>query len=278
MVVSSFRKTRPAGAFPPLAEAYKIMLLKQPIFEMSLKKYATHIPLRTIDRVLMTGACAIGSIFHPENNNYIVGIGEITAYEPILRNLRDEMLKDKTGRRILRERPTITLKTLDLDYLKLLPSNTVGNTYYRWLEKENVSPDTREVVRYIDDEELAYVFRRYRECHDFHHAICGLPVVLEGEIAVKAFEFANLGLVFAGVGALISPFKLKPKQRARLFDIYYPWCFSNGLHCKSLMTVYWEKLLDKDIDELRKELGLAKPPADMRALRKAAIARKKSLV
>lgn len=243
--------------------------------QMSVRNYPTHIPLRLVDRVLMTVACGWGATFHPENNNYITGIGEITAYEPVLNNIRNQMLSDSVGRKILRERPRITSTSLNLEYLAALPSNTVGNTYYRWLEKEAVSPDTREPVHYIDDEELAYIFQRYRECHDFHHAVVGLPIVLEGEIAIKAFEFANFGIPFAGVGALLSPWKLSKKQRARLLNVYYPWCFSNGLNCKPLINIYWENILDKDIQELRNEINLEDPPPDLRALRKMAIMNKR---
>lgn len=240
-----------------------------------VKNYPTHIPLRFVDRVLMTITNGLGAFFHPENNNYITAIGEITAYEPVLNNLRNQMLADKTGRQILRERPRITSENLNMEKLSKLSENTVGGTYYKWLLKEGVSPDTREPVHYIDDEELAYIFQRYRECHDFHHAIAGLPIVLEGEIAIKAFEFANFGLPFAGVGSLISPLRLSSKQRKRLYEIYYPWSFLNGLNCKSLINVYWEKNLEKGIDEFRKELGISAPPPDLRALRKLANLSKK---
>ncbi len=242
-----------------------------------LKNYPSHVPLRWIDRALMTVTCGIGATLHPENNNYITGIGEITAYEPVLNKLRNQMLSDPVGRRILRERPHITSQSLDLQYLQSLPETTFGKTYYNWLAKEGVSPDTREPVHYIDDEELAFVFQRYRQCHDFHHAIAGLPIVLEGEIAIKAFEFANFGLPFAGIGTLLSPLKLSAKQRKRLFDLYYPWSFSNGLNCKPLINVYWEKILEKDVDELRRELGIEAPPPDLRQLRKQMGLKKKEL-
>ncbi len=33
--------------------------------------------------------------------------------------------------------------------------------------------DERPSVRFVDDEELAYVMRRYRECHDYLHVLTG---------------------------------------------------------------------------------------------------------
>lgn len=176
--------------------------------------------------------------------------------------MRDAMLADPTGRRILKNRPRITSKTLQLTYLRTLPENSVGWTYARWLDREGVTPDTRDAVRYIDDEECAYVMQRYRECHDFYHAIAGLPVFIEGEIAVKALEFANTMLPMTGL-SLAAYVRLKPDAKKRFWSTYFPWAVENGLRSKELINVYWEEQLERDIDELRAELGFT-PPPDLR--------------
>lgn len=137
-----------------------------------------------------------------------------------------------------------------------------------------MSPDTRDNVRYIDDEECAYVMQRYRECHDFFHAITGLPIMIEGEIAVKAFEFANTLLPMTGL-SLFAVTKLKPAERRRFFTIYGPWAIRNGLRAEEMLNVYWEEQLDRDADELRAELGIEKP-VDMRDIRKRERARRKA--
>jgi ubiquinone biosynthesis protein COQ4 len=160
-----------------------------------------------------------------------------------------------------------------MDYLRTLPANTVGRTYVAWLDREGVTPDTRSAVQYIDDEECAYVMQRYRECHDFSHALTGLPVVQEGEIALKAFEFANTGLPMTGL-SLFAITNLKKEERSRFWRIYLPWALKNGTGCKSLINVYWEEQLERDIDELRQELGVEKP-LDLRDIRKRERERKK---
>src|ERR1700721_629651 len=80
-------------------------------------------------------------------------------------------------------RPTLTPHT-PMGMLRTAPENPVGRTYAPWLDREGVSPDTRDAVRYIDDEESAYVMQRYRESHDFYHAVTGLPVWVEGELGL----------------------------------------------------------------------------------------------
>lgn len=69
--------------------------------------------------------------------------------------------------------------------LRKLPENTVGQRYAKWVEDYRMSPDGRDPVRYIDDNECAYVMQRYRECHDIYHAILGIPALVDGEIALE---------------------------------------------------------------------------------------------
>jgi len=76
----------------------------------------------------------------------IAALGEATASPFFIDKLRDTMLSDPTGRRILREKPRITSTTLDVHKLRALPDNTLGREYARWLEIEGVSPDTRAAV------------------------------------------------------------------------------------------------------------------------------------
>ena len=176
------------------------------------------------------------------------------------------MLSDPTGRRILRDRPRITSKAMSLDMLRRLPEDSVGRTYAAWLDREGVTPDTRDSVKYIDDEEEAYVMQRYRECHDFYHAVTSLPVWVEGELGLKAFEFANTGLPMTGL-SLAAMVRLKPVERQRMFQIFLPWAFANGWKSKDLINVYWEEELETDVAELRARLGIEQPP-DLRAIRR----------
>jgi ubiquinone biosynthesis protein COQ4 len=196
----------------------------------------------------------------------LAAFGEATAQPYFINRLRDQMLRNPTGRRILKDRPRMTSKSLNLEYLRSLPPNSVGRAYVGWLDREGVSPDTRAAVRYIDDEECAYVMQRYRECHDFYHALTGLPIFREGEVAVKAFEYANTGLPMTGL-AVLSYFTMKKKERERFRTIYGPWAFENGLNAEEVINVYWEDELATDVDELRARLNIQKPP-DLREIRK----------
>lgn len=45
---------------------------------------------------------------------------------------------------------------------------------------QHVTPDSRADVKFVDDEELAYVMQRYREVHDLLHTLLGMPTNMLG--------------------------------------------------------------------------------------------------
>ncbi|KAK4102154.1 Coq4-domain-containing protein [Parathielavia hyrcaniae] len=228
--------------------------------------YPGHVSLTRIEKAALAIGSGLMSLRDPRRADLIAAFAEATATPYFIYRLRDAMLASPTGRRILRDRPRVTSTSLDLPHLRSLPARTVGRTYVAWLDREGVSPDTRAAVRYVDDAECAYVLQRYRECHDFYHALTGLPIVREGEVALKAFEFANTLLPMTGMSVFAAA-TLKPSERRRFAGVYLPWALRNGLKAGEVINVYWEEQLERDVDELRAELGV-EPPPDLREIRR----------
>ncbi|KAJ3853601.1 coenzyme Q biosynthesis protein Coq4-domain-containing protein [Lentinula lateritia] len=222
--------------------------------------YPGHIPLNSFENAFLAVGSAVMSLLDPYRADLIAALGETTA-GPALPRLRDIMLATSEGRQILKDRPRINTRTVDMNALAQLPEGTWGRTYKTWLERTGVTPDSREPMHYIDDPELAYVMQRYRECHDFYHCICNFSVNVESELAIKYFEFANLGLPLAAISAIGGPLRLNAKKRSVLFSEYVPWALKYGSTSQCLIGVYWEKRWEQDVEELRKELGIRDSPA-----------------
>lgn len=109
----------------------------------------------------------------------IAVFGEVTA-DYALERIYESMLKDPEGAQILRDKPQINSRTIDLEHLGRLPPETFGRTYYDFLQSNQVTPDSRLQVRFIQDPELAYVMQRYREIHDLIHTVTGQPTNMLG--------------------------------------------------------------------------------------------------
>ncbi|KAK2460262.1 hypothetical protein APHAL10511_007651 [Amanita phalloides] len=221
--------------------------------------YEGHIPLNRFENAFLAVGSAVMSLVDPKRGDMIAALAETTA-GPSLPRLRNQMLQNPEGRRILKQRPRINSSTVSMERLSQYPEGTFGRSYVTWLERCGVTPDTREAVHYISDPELAYVMQRYRECHDFYHCIVNLPVSVEYEIALKYFEFANLGLPMTAIAALFGPLRLTSKKRERLFSEYVPWALKCGGSARSLITVYWEERWDQSVEEMKTEFGICDPP------------------
>ncbi|KAH7925819.1 coenzyme Q biosynthesis Coq4, partial [Leucogyrophana mollusca] len=220
--------------------------------------YPGHVPLTAFQNAFLAVGSALMALADPRRGDMVAALGETTAGSTLTR-LRDIMLDSPEGRRILKERPRINSKTLNMDKLRELPDGTFGRAYIGWLDGCRVTPDSREPVHYISDPELAYVMQRYRETHDFYHALFSLRVSALPELALKAFEFTNLGFPMTAF-ALGAAVRLKPAQRERLWKEYVPWAMRCGSHGRCLLTVYWEERWAQDLKELQMELGVWNPP------------------
>lgn len=102
--------------------------------------------------------------------------------------------------------------------------------------------------------------QRYRESHDFYHVLLGFGVSLPAELVVKWFELANFGLPVALLSGLFGPLRMEASERRRLMDTYASWALKAGAQAECLIGVEWERHWDTNMTELRKELGIMRPP------------------
>ncbi|VDN60357.1 unnamed protein product [Dracunculus medinensis] len=124
-----------------------------------------------------------GILSTADNRDMVATMGETTAFRFILENIRQRMMNDAIGRKLLQTRPRITNETIDRDYLRSLKLGTFGNEYEKFLADLNTEPDARPSVKFIDDvDDLVYIMQRYRETHDFIHILLQMKTNMLGEV------------------------------------------------------------------------------------------------
>ncbi|CAN0252882.1 unnamed protein product, partial [Ectocarpus sp. 13 AM-2016] len=150
-----------------------------------------------------------------------------------------------------------------------LPDGTLGKSYSNFMKENNFSPDGRSPVKYVDDPDLAYVMRRYREVHDLWHALTGLPATVEGELALKWFELVQTGLPVCALSAVLGPLALPSKEpppaptgsREVLARTFVPWAIRAGRRARRpLVCVWYEKRWEQPLELVRKDLGVEVAP------------------
>ena len=173
----------------------------------------------------------------------------------------NRMRSSAGGRDILARRPRVHLDAAEVKRLTDMPKDTFGHAYGAYLTRHGFDPKDRKPVQHVADADLAYVMQRYREVHDFWHALSGLPPTVAGELALKWLEMTHTGLPMAAMSALVGPLRLPCSERRALNTYLIPWAVATGNSCVCLMSVPYEQLWERNSDELRKELRFPAAPA-----------------
>lgn len=225
------------------------------------KLYATHLPTSLFEKAALSVDASVRALANPRRADLVGVLGETTG-GPALRRMRDRMRRDAVGRSILADRPRIRAHTVSVRALAALPDGSFGRAYHSFLECHTFDPDDRSDVRFVDDEELAYVMTRYREVHDLWHVLFGLPPTVLGEVALKCIEAVQTGLPMCAAGALFGGARVRFAQAPKLARVL-PWAARAGLRSADLMCVRYEDHLAEPLGELRERLQISPCPPEL---------------
>ncbi|XP_072344181.1 ubiquinone biosynthesis protein COQ4 homolog, mitochondrial isoform X1 [Scyliorhinus torazame] len=223
------------------------------------RPYQSHIDSSPLQKLLLASGSALMALYNPYRHDMVAVLAETTGL-PAIQKLRNRMQNHPEGNQILQERPRISTSTLDLASLRELPEGTFGKEYVRFLDVNRVTPDSRMPVKFVDDEELAYVIQRYREVHDFMHTLLGMPTNILGEVAVKWFEAVQTGLPMCILGAMFGPLHLSARNIQVLVTDLIPWAVRCGRSAHCVMNFYYENRWEQNLESLREEIGILPCP------------------
>ena len=221
--------------------------------------YPGHVPLSPAQSALLTVAAGVGALVFPHRADLVGAVGETTGAFA-LRRMRDRMRADPIGADILARRPRITDATLE--HAWSCPPGTFGAEWASFMGTRRFQPNERPPVRFVPDEELAYVATRAREVHDLWHVLFDCPTTVQGELALKALEFAQTGMPMPALSALFAPARLPPEQRKRLRRTLYPWAYRAGARAADLMCLDYEREFETGLDELRHKWRITPAPRE----------------
>uniref|UniRef100_A0A0C9RP83 Ubiquinone biosynthesis protein COQ4 homolog, mitochondrial n=1 Tax=Wollemia nobilis TaxID=56998 RepID=A0A0C9RP83_9CONI len=224
---------------------------------MHIFEGGARVPLKGWQQAAVAVGSALGALMNPARADLIAALGETTG-KPAFEGLLQRMKGTPEGRAILAERPRVISSAVGRAWD--LPPNTFGAAYAQFMGSRNFSPDDRPPVRFMDTEELAYVATRAREIHDFWHVLFNLPTNLLGESALKVVEFQQMRLPMCFLSVVGGSLRLKGKRREMFFKHYFPWAIRAGMNCEDIMSIYYEKHFDEDLEAVRQKWGILPAP------------------
>jgi ubiquinone biosynthesis protein COQ4 len=179
-------------------------------------------------------------------------VEEITG-RPRYRHLQVEMEGTSEGRRLLAERPELASNRVDYDYLRTLPTSTLGGAYVHHLDAHGLSADYQAAAtRHVDDPTMAYLMRRFRQTHDVWHALLGLGVEGYEEVLVHWFTFGQLRLPVSAMIMFFGSVKhIVLEQRWGTMRHSMMEAYRAGRDAAPLMPVTWEDHWERPIEEIR---------------------------
>ena len=204
---------------------------------------------------------ALGALRQPGRADLVAALGETTG-GPALRRMLARMRASAEGRRILADRPRVSMEAMARAWE--LPKHTFGGAYADFMGRRRFSPDDRPPPRFRDCPDEAFVAQRAREVHDFWHVLFGCPTTVLGELSLKALEFVQTGLP-VGALSLAAAARLKAHQRRQLFAEQLPWALRAGRACPDLICIYYEEHMDEDLEALRSRWHIFRAPEALRA-------------
>lgn len=177
----------------------------------------------------------------------------------------DRLRNSDEGSLRLAGKPDILEMLEDREALRKLPENSLGHTYLRFVEMENLSADglmdaaMEAPTQRARDEDEIWLGERLRDTHDLFHVTTGYGRDGLGEIALLEFsctQTKNLGIRF------VIYMSNRQSKKEGNWDVIKPVmeeAREAGLNAKWFAAQDWERLLPMSLTDVREELGITKP-------------------
>lgn len=184
-------------------------------------------------------------------------VEEITG-RPRYRRLLAELSGTHDGRRILAERPELSTDHVDYDALRKLPAETLGGAYVRHLDGNKITADYQAAAtRHVDDPDMAYLMRRFRQTHDVWHALLGLGIDGHEEVIIHWFSYGQLRLPVSALIMVFGTMKhLVLERRWGALRHSMLEAYRAGRDAEPLIPVVWEDQWEDPIDAVRVRYNL----------------------
>lgn len=218
-------------------------------------------PLSVFGRTVLAVGSAAVALSNPARADMVAAVGDLTG-GPALRLLRRRVEATRDGRDMLdglQPERFPSGGSSALVNMRKLPEGSLGREYARFMDTRGFTPESRPLVRFVDDPCDAWVLQRYRDVHDLWHVLTDMPTTVLGELAQKWFEAAQTGLPVAVLSAVVGPVRLSSEERRVLVRDLIPWAVSCGRGAADLIAIRYEDYLSCDVEELRKEWNISVP-------------------
>ena len=183
---------------------------------------------------------------------------------PNFERLYERSMADPVGHAILEERRDLLPTLNDRATLAALPDRTLGATYARFMEAEQITADGLEDASQIEevefyDDRARCLSERLRDMHDLWHIVSGYGRDYLGEASLLAFTYAQTRNRGIGFIVLMAAYRYRRGGHPTAVSVMRE-AYRRGRAAQFLPAADWEALLALPLDDVRTHLGIGDPP------------------
>ncbi len=167
--------------------------------------------------------------------------------------IRATQFASQEASELLRDQPELRSDQVDYDALRRLPEKTLGYGYVSHLDRNGLSADYQAApTSFVDDPEIAYLMRRFRQTHDVWHVLAGLETAGHEEVILHAFSWGQLRLPVSALVVIFGSLKhLVLEARWGALRHALKEAYLHGRDARPLLPCYWERYWDESLDRVR---------------------------
>ena len=209
---------------------------------------------------------AIQIVLRDSHRTEQIHVVEETTSKRRLAVALDEIRASPEGRALLSRRPELNKEQVDYAALRRLPADSLGGAYIRHLDDNGLSADSQATAtRFVEDPDIAYLVRRFRQTHDVWHPLTGLGTQPYEEVVIHAFSYGQLELPVSAL--IVSLGGIKHGVLERRWDMLTHTmsdAYRKGRAAAPLLGVVWEDQWAEPLAAVRRRYRVdpvASPPS-----------------
>lgn len=208
-------------------------------------------------KLLQAADAFIGLARQPTHLPHIIQFIDAMADFPVFRAMHRRMFRELSGAELARLRD-LTNRPLDYDALARLPANTFGHQFAAYMRRKGFTQEAfiEAFPPLAETGEQQWLVKRFARLHDLFHFLVGFETSVANEMGMLAFNVRNFQEPFSLFGLMGLPFVFAAHGQVRenLRELKRGWAL--GARARNLMAVPLEELLEHDLQEVRRQVGL----------------------
>ena len=207
---------------------------------------------RSVRESYVVGRAVVRVLADSTRTAEIHKVEEITG-RPSYRKLIAALAASPEARRLLAARPELRSDQVDYDALRRLPEDTLGGAYVRHLDRNGITADYQAApTTFVEDPDMAYLMRRFRQTHDVWHALLGLGIAGHEEVVIHWFSWGQLRLPVSAMIMFFGSLKhVVLERRWGALRHSLREAYELGRDAPPLLGVYWEEQWEDPIAVVR---------------------------